>query len=100
MDLLERQKPPTPSTSTSRSNWIGTIEFSEWLGVHPQTVRAIKKMENGPWRKGVHFRTTGVTGRGPIQWNRDAAEQAWIEFQQTPAVKVETFSRVPNPTVR
>ena len=98
--LLERQKPPTPSTSTSRSNWVGTIEFSEWLGIHPQTVRAIKKMENGPWRKGVHFRTQGVTGRGPIQWNRDAAEQAWIEFQQTPAVKVETFSRVPNPTVR
>ena len=95
MDLLERQKPPTPSTSTSRSNWIGTIEFSEWLGIHPQTVRAIKKMENGPWRRGVHFRTTGITGRGPIQWNRDAAEQAFTEFQQTPAVKVETFSRVP-----
>lgn len=81
MDLLERQKPLTPSTNTSRSNWVGTIEFSDWLGIHPQTVRAIKKMENGPWRKGVHFRTTGVTGRGPIQWNRDAAEQAWIEFQ-------------------
>ena len=57
-------------------------------------------MELGPWRKGVHYRTTGVTGKGPIQWNRDAAEQAFTEFQQTPAVKIETFSRVPNPTVR
>ena len=28
------------------------------------------------------------------------AEQAFTEFQQTPAVKVETFSQVPNPTVR
>ena len=100
MDLLERQKTPVPSTGSSRSNWIGTIEFSEWLGIHPQTVRAIKKMELGPWRKGIHYRTTGVTGKGPIQWNRDLAEQAWTEFQQTPAVKVEPFSRVPNPTVR
>ena len=100
MDLLPSQKPPTPSTGSNRSNWIGTIEFSEWLDIHPQTVRSIKNMENGPWRKGVHYRTTGVTGKGPIQWNRDAAEQAFIEFQQTPAVEVETFSRVPNPTVR
>ena len=99
MDILQSQRPTTPSTSTSRSNWIGTIPFSEHLGIHPQTVRAIKKMENGPWRKGIHYRTTGVTGKGPIQWNRDAAEQA-SRFQQTPAVKVETFSRVPNPTVR
>ena len=100
MDVLERQKTPVPSTGSRRSNWVGTIEFSEWLGIHPQTVRAIKKMENGPWRKCVHFRTTGITGRGPIQWNRDAAEQAFTEFQRTPAEAIEGFKRVPNPTVR
>ena len=100
MDLLPSQKPPTPSTSTSRSEWIGTIPFSEWLGIHPQTVRSIKNMENGPWRKGIHYRTQGITGRGPIQWNRDAAEQAFTEFQRTPAEAIEGFKRVPNPTVR
>ena len=100
MDILERQKTPVPSTGSSRSNWIGTIEFSEWLGIHPQTVRAIKKMENGPWRKGVHFRTTGRTGRGPIQWNLHVAEAAFTAFQGQPSEELESFSRVPNPTVR
>ena len=100
MDLLQSQRPTTPSTSTSRSNWIGTILFSEHLGIHPQTVRAIKKMENGPWRKGIHYRTTGVTGRGPIQWNREVAEAAFTAFQEQPCEQLESFSRVPNPTVR
>ena len=84
----------------SQPQWVGTIEFSDWLRIHPQTVRAIKKMVNGPWRKGIHYRTQGTSGRGPLQWNRDLAEQAWNAFQRTPAEEVETFSRVPNPTVR
>ena len=84
----------------SRSLWIGTKDFANWLKIHPQTVRAIKKMELGPWKQGLHYRHTGLTGRGPIQWNRDLAEQAFTEFKRTPAEKVETFSRVPNPVVR
>ena len=84
----------------SQSLWIGTKDFADWLKIHPQTVRAIKKMELGPWKQGLHYRHTGLTGRGPIQWNRDLAEQAFTEFKRTPAEKVETFSRVPNPVVR
>ena len=80
--------------------WIGTIPFSEHLGIHPQTVRSVRKMENGPWRRGEHYRTTGPTGRGPIQWNRDLAEAAFSAFQGQPSEQPESFSRVPNPTVR
>lgn len=82
------------------SLWINTIKLAKQLGIHPQTVRAIKKLENSPWQEGIHFRLTGVTGRGPIQWHRDAAEAAFTSFRRTPAEKVETFSRVPNPIVR
>ena len=84
----------------ARDFWIGTIPFSEQLGIHPQTVRALKKMEDGPWLKGVHYRTTGVTGRGPIQWNRDVAEAAFTAWHGKPSEELESFSRVPNPTVR
>ncbi len=84
----------------SGSPWIGTIPFSEWLGIHPQTVRAVRKLKNSPWQQCVHYRQTGVSGRGPMQWNRELAEKAFTEFHRTPAKKVETFSRVRNPTVR
>jgi hypothetical protein len=80
--------------------WIGTIPFSEHLGIHPQTVRSVRKMENGPWRRGEHYRTTGPTGRGPLQWRRDLAEEAFNAFQGQPSEQLESFSRVPNPTVR
>ena len=61
-----------------RSPWIGTIPFSEWLGIHPQTVRAVRKLKNSPWHQGFHYRQTGVTGRGPMQWNRELG--AWSGF--------------------
>ena len=84
---------------TDRSPWVGTIPFSEWLGIHPQTVRAIRKLTHGPWQQGIHYRRTGVTGHGPMQWNCELAEKAFTEFQRTPVQKVETFSRVAHPTV-
>tara|TARA_B100000674_G_scaffold13596_1_gene10021 strand:+ start:1598 stop:1867 length:270 start_codon:yes stop_codon:yes gene_type:complete len=84
----------------SRSPWIGTIPFSEWLGIHPQTVRAMRKLKNSPWHQGIHYRQTGVTGRGPMQWNRELAEKAFTEFHRTPAMEVETFSRAAHPTLR
>ena len=84
----------------TRDFWIGTIPFSEHLGIHPQTTRAVRKLENGPWRRGVHYRTTGTSGKGPLQWNRDVAEAAFTAFQGQSAAAVESFSRVPNPTVR
>ena len=87
-------------TEAHRSPWIGTIPFSEWLGIHPQTVRKVRKLKNSPWHQGVHYRQTGVTGRGPMQWNRELAERAFTEFHRTPAVKVETFSRAAHPTLR
>ncbi len=83
-----------------RSPWIGTIPFSKWLGIHPQTVRAVRKLKNGPWQQGIHYRQTGITGRGPLQWHRELAEKAFTEFHRTPAMVVETFSRATNPTLR
>lgn len=80
------------------SPWIGTIPFSKWMKMHPQTVRAHRKKEDSPWRQGIHYRPTGVTGRGPMQWHRDLAEKAYNEHVQIKAEQVETFSRATHPT--
>ena len=84
--------------SESCSPWIGTIAFSKWLKIHPQTVRSIRKDENSPWQQGIHYRATGLTGRGPMQWNRDLAEKAFTQRRRTPVEQVETFSRGTHPT--
>ena len=60
----------------------------------------MRKLKNSPWHQGIHYRQTGVTGRGPMQWTRELAEKAFTEFHRTPAMKVETFSRAAHPTLR
>ena len=91
---------PSMETRPTRSEWIDTTTVAEHLKVHVQTVRKIRKLPDSPWVEGIHYRRTGLTNRGPIQWAKELAEDAFTGFRRTPAEKVETFSRVPNPVVR
>lgn len=67
--------------SQPSSTWIGTFDFAEHMGIHPQTIRKLKNAEASPWRKGVHYRTKGITGKGPVQWNWALAEGAFRASQ-------------------
>ena len=84
----------------TRSTWIDTTAFAEHLGVHAQTVRKIRKLPESPWVQGIHYRRTGLTNRGPIQWAKELAEDAFTSFRREPTGAVESFSRVPDPVVR
>ena len=67
--------------SQPSSIWISTFDFAEHMGIHPQTIRKLKNAEASPWRKGVHYRTKGITGKGPVQWNWALAEGAFRASQ-------------------
>jgi hypothetical protein len=68
--------------------------------VHPQTIRKLRKLPESPWTEGTHYRRTGLTNRGPIQWAKELAEDAFTSFRREPAGAVESFSRVPDPIAR
>lgn len=80
----------------SPSQWVSTDQFAAHLGIHPQTVRAIRKAPTSPWVAGVHYRQTGVNGRY-FQWRQAEAETAFNSMRRTPVGRLETFQREPNP---
>jgi len=83
--------------STNARQWVDHKTLSEHLGIHPQTAHKIRR---AAFKEGVHFRRTGLTTRGPLQYDLVKAEVAFTRFRRLPAAEVETFSREPVPTSR
>jgi len=83
--------------STNTRQWVDHKTLAEHLGIHPQTAHKIRR---AAFKEGVHFRRTGLTTRGPLQYDLVKAEEAFTRFRRMPAAEVETFSREPVPTSR
>ena len=83
--------------TTTAPTWVSTDQFAQQLGIHPQTVRVIRRSPTNPWVEGVHYRRKGLTSSGTLQWNSALAEEAFIGMRRSPAGGVESFQRVPNP---
>jgi len=84
-------------TSTKTRQWVDHKTLAEHLGIHPQTAHKIRR---AAFKEGVHFRRTGLTSRGPLQYDLTKAEEAFTNFRRVPSSEVETFGRVPHPTSR
>jgi hypothetical protein len=84
-------------TSTNTRKWVDHKTLAEHLGIHPQTAHKIRR---AAFKEGVHYRRTGLTTRGPLQYDLVKAEEAFTRFRRMPAVEVETFSRELVPTSR
>lgn len=84
-------------TSTKTRQWVDHKTLAEHLGIHPQTAHKIRR---AAFKEGVHYRRTGLTTRGPLQYDLVKAEEAFTRFRRMPATEVETFSRELVPTSR
>ena len=78
--------------STNTRHWVDHKTLAGHLGIHPQTAHKIRR---AAFKEGVHFRRTGLTTRGPLQYDLVKAEEAFTRFRRMPAAEVETFSREP-----
>ena len=84
------------SITQRKSPWVSTAVFAAHLGIHPDTLRNLRKAPTSPWVRGVHYRQTGISGRY-FQWHREEAERAFTAMRTTPVGRLETFQREPNP---
>ena len=78
--------------SSKPRQWVDHKTLAEHLGIHPQTAHKIRR---AAFKEGVHFRRTGLTTRGPLQYDLAKAEEAFTRFRRMPAAEVEAFSREP-----
>lgn len=83
--------------STNTRQWVDHKTLAKHLGIHPQTAHKIRR---AAFKEGVHFRRTGLTTRGPLQYDLIKAEEAFTSFCRVTSSEVETFGRVPHPTSR
>ncbi|WP_413744434.1 hypothetical protein [Synechococcus sp. MIT S9451] len=65
------------------------------LGIHPQTLRKLRRSQIGPFKEGRDYRWIGLSTISTLQWYVTSASQAFTDFRRMPAEAVETYSRAP-----
>ncbi|WP_186471949.1 helix-turn-helix domain-containing protein [Synechococcus sp. BMK-MC-1] len=63
------------------------------LGIHPQTLRKLRRHQITPFKEGRDYRWVGLSTSSTLQWHVHSACRSYTEFQRLPAEKVETYSR-------
>jgi hypothetical protein len=72
--------------------WLSSALMAERLGIHKQTLLKLRRTKHSPFKEGTHYRWSGITTAGSLQWNPDATEQAFTTFRRIPAGGFETFA--------
>ena len=60
------------------------------LGLSVYTFNYIKRLHNSPFELGVHYRFVGA-GTRITQWDQEATELAYTEWQRPPAKTLENY---------
>lgn len=82
--------------ASKTSNWSDTATTAKHCQIHPETLKRLRRLKNGPFKQGRDYRWAG-TGKGKLQWDKAATDIALTNFRREPAAAVENFDRKPQP---
>lgn len=66
--------------------------MAELLGIHPQTLRKLRRHQLSPFQEGRDFRWVGLTTGSHLQWQVDQTLCTFTDFRRMPADEVESFA--------
>jgi len=72
-------------------SWVSSAVMADHLGIHRQTLLKLRRDGRSPFVEGSHYRWSGMTTAGSLQWNIATTEAAFTGFRRMPASSVETF---------
>ena len=75
--------------------WVPSADMARVLGIHPQTLRKLRRHQITPFKEGRDYRWVGLSTSSTLQWHVHSACRSYTEFQRLPAERVETYSRSP-----
>lgn len=78
----------------SSNRWADTTQTAEFIGIHPETLKRLRRLPNSPFQEGRDYRWLGL-GKKKIQWDLTATDKSLWAYKREPAEEVETFSREP-----
>ena len=81
--------------NASGAQWVSTQECADALGIHPQTLRKLRRHRIPLFKEGRDYRWVGLSTSSTLQWHVHSASQAFTDFRRMPAEAVETYGRAP-----
>ena len=62
------------------------------LGIHPQTLRKLRRHQITPFKEGRDYRWVGLSTSSHLQWHVHTACQSFTDFRRMPADEIEQFA--------
>ena len=75
--------------------WVPSADMARVLGIHPQTLRKLRRSRIKLFKEGRDYRWVGLSTSSHLQWHAQSASRTYTDFQRWPAERVETYSRAP-----
>ena len=75
------------------ASWVPSAAMAKVLGIHPQTLRKLRRHQITPFKEGRDYRWVGLSTSSTLQWHVHSASQAFTDFRRMPAEQIETFRR-------
>ena len=75
------------------ATWVPSAAMAKVLGIHPQTLRKLRRHQITPFKEGRDYRWVGLSTSSTLQWHVHSASQAFTDFRRMPAEQIETFRR-------
>ncbi len=72
--------------------WVPSALMAELLGIHPQTLRKLRRHQLSPFQEGKDYRWVGLTTAGHLQWQVDQTMSTFTDFRRMPADEIEQFA--------
>ena len=73
--------------------WVPSAAMAKFLGIHPQTLRKLRRHQITPVKERRDYRWVGIDSSSTLQWHVHSASQAFKDFSRMPAEQIETFRR-------
>ena len=74
------------------TNWVPSSAMAEVLGIHPQTLRKLRRHQITPFTEGRDYRWVGLSTSSTLQWHVHSASRAFTDFRRVPAEALETYA--------
>ena len=73
-------------------DWVSSAVMAQVLGIHPQTLRKLRRHQITPFKESRDYRWVGLSTSSTLQWHVHSASQSFTDFRRMPASQVETFA--------
>ena len=66
-------------------DWVPSAAMARVLGIHPQTLRKLRRHQITPFKEGRDYRWVGFSTSSTLQWHVHSASKAFTDFRRMPA---------------